>query len=150
MWNYDEKVQRLTKDLESGLTSDFRIDEDTAHLILNHLCKKENISKTVLIWHDHEKTVKRGWLKRKIYGFKDSNESTILGCAYLGFWRTSNKIELFRGGHTISTLLHEIAHLMPNSFGHGKAWPMNFMKLINWFNWLRKEFKNSSCIIYLD
>jgi hypothetical protein len=38
-------------------------------------------------------------------------------------------ITLYPGGMTVGTLLHEIAHLMPNGYDHGSGWQFNFSTL---------------------
>jgi hypothetical protein len=43
-------------------------------------------------------------------------------------------ITLYEGGQVVGTLLHEIAHQMPDGMNHDGRWQRNFRKVAAWWN----------------
>lgn len=49
-------------------------------------------------------------------------------------------IVLYNRGKTIVNLLHEIAHLLPNSRNHEESWENNYRKLVEHYKEFEKEY----------
>ena len=134
-----KKLMAIDKEIASCI-SDKEINFDEAENIISTICEKLNLPKMTIKFCFYEK--KADWFLRKLCRFfnkeklcdlyeemKGSRKITI-GEAY----HKENHIVLYSYGHTISVLLHEIAHLMPKGYSHGKNWIKNFKEVVEVYN----------------
>jgi hypothetical protein len=121
-----DKVIDIHKIITRNL-NDRYISQEEANKIINAACSM--MPPVKLVYTNEYRGADLGFIK-KCLGFKSNNNYSILGESNV----RDHTITLYSGGHVVSTLLHELAHIFPVSLGHGKSWQESFKRLVEWYN----------------
>ena len=134
-----KKLMAIDKEITNCIY-DKEINLIEADNIISIICEKLNLPKITIKFCFYVK--KSNCFLRKLCRFLKKEElydlyeerkgerKITIGEAY----HEKNRIVLYYYGHTTSVLLHEIAHLMPNGYGHGKKWIKSFKEVVKVYN----------------
>lgn len=142
-----KKLMKIDREI-SNCIDDREINFIEAENIISTICEKLNLPKMTIKFCFYEK--KADWFLRKLCRFFNKEKLCDLYEEKIGKRRLRvgeayheiNYIVLYSSGQNISTLLHEIAHLLPNGVNHGKNWIKNFKEVVKIYN---KEISICAC-----
>ena len=134
-----KKLMAIDKEVSKNII-DREINVFEANDIIATICEKLDLPKMSIHFCFYVKKADcflrklcRFFKKEELYDLyeemKGSRKITI-GEAY----HEKNHIVLYSYGHTITVLLHEMAHLMPNGYRHGKKWIKNLKEVVEVYN----------------
>jgi hypothetical protein len=143
-----KKLMAIDKEVSGAIVDNREIGLLEAENIVSKICKELNLSEMTINFCFYEK--KADWYLRKLCRFFNKEKLCDLYEEKIGKRRLSigeayheiNHIVLYSYGQNISTLLHEIAHLLPNGANHGKNWIKNFKEVVEIYN---KEISICAC-----
>lgn len=134
-----KKLMAIDKEVSKNII-DKEINFVEAENIISTICEKLNLSKMTIEFCFYVKKADcflrklcRFFKKEELYDLYEEmkgKRKITIGEAY----HKENRIVLYSHGHTISVLLHEIAHLMPKGYSHGKNWIKNFKEVVEVYN----------------